>query len=77
MSRRFTQDHTDAWKRDGAVLIPSFFTPEEIAPVVKDFEHLYGAGRGCEDAADDGSGFSLDQFKNNAGMPFDCSQAPI
>ena len=32
MKRRFTQEHIDAWRRDGAVLIPNFFTRARARP---------------------------------------------
>ena len=37
MKKRFTQEHIDAWRRDGAVLIPNFFTRAEVAAVQADF----------------------------------------
>ncbi|MEO1100636.1 MAG: phytanoyl-CoA dioxygenase family protein [Pseudomonadota bacterium] len=80
MSQRFTDEHIDAWNRDGAVLIPNFFTAEELAPVVKDFELLYGERRVRSRTAhtedrEIGGGFNFDQFRNIDDMPFDCSPA--
>jgi hypothetical protein len=31
--RRYQQQHLDAWHQDGAVVVPNFFTAEEIAPI--------------------------------------------
>ena len=52
MEPRFTQDHVDAWRRDGGVTIPSFFTAEECAAVVADFEKIWGRSEGAKAAAD-------------------------
>ena len=41
MVHRFTQEHIDQWRQDGFVIIPRFFTPTEIAPVLDDYESLY------------------------------------
>lgn len=41
MVHRFTQEHIDQWRQDGFVIIPRFFTPTEIAPVLDDYETLY------------------------------------
>lgn len=80
MSKRFTDEHIAAWNRDGAVLIPNFFSPEELAPVLKDFELLYGERRVRSRTAhteekEAGGGFNFNQFKNIDDMPFDCSPA--
>ena len=37
----FTQQHVDDWRKDGFCVVPDFFTPEEIEPLLKDFEVLY------------------------------------
>ena len=36
-------DHQiDHWRREGAVVLRDFFTPDELAPVVDDMEAMYG-----------------------------------
>lgn len=76
MDKRHTAEQVSAWRRDGAVLIPSLLTGEEIAPIVQDFEALYGDRAPKERAATKGTGgFNFDQFKNFDDMPFDCSPA--
>ena len=37
MQSRYTLTHLETWRRDGVVLIPDFFTPEEVAAVTADF----------------------------------------
>lgn len=81
MSTRFSQDDIDQWLREGAVLIHDFFSPEEIAPVRRDFEKIYadrGKGVGQALSVDKGEQvgtFSVNQFRNFDDMPFDCSPA--
>lgn len=48
---RHTAQHIAAWRDDGAVLVPNFFSAEEIAPVQADFERLYGRGKDGQEAA--------------------------
>ena len=44
---RFTAEHISQWREQGFVIIDNFFTPEEYAPVVADFDTLYAdAGKG-------------------------------
>ena len=81
MAARFTEKQIEDWRRDGAILIKGFFTPEEIAPVAADFETLYGErrpeGETPVDLKKDGQigAFSRDQFKHFDDMPFACSPA--
>ena len=80
MADRFTPDHVEAWRRDGGVLIPDFFTPDEVAAVVADFEVVFGAAPRAEAplvrTRDGEPGrFSLAQFKTFEAVPFDCSPA--
>ena len=56
---RFTQEHVDQWRAEGFVLIPEFFTEEELAPLRRDYERLYGH-RG------DGNGRALDEKEPGA-----------
>ena len=38
---RCTAEHISQWREQGFVIIDNFFTPEEYAPVVADFDTLY------------------------------------
>ena len=38
---RFTDKDVETWRRDGIALIRDFFTPEEVAAVVTDFETVF------------------------------------
>jgi hypothetical protein len=83
MSERYTPAQVAAWRRDGALVIPQFFTPEEVAAVVADFDRVFGApeASGAAEAAlvrraPDGVGaFHPAQFKTIDSIPFDCSPA--
>ena len=79
----FSEEQVDIWRAEGAVLLPSFFTPDEIAPCLRDMRKIYHdrgparAGAHALETERDGAvgTFSLDQFKNFDDMPFDCSPA--
>jgi ectoine hydroxylase-related dioxygenase (phytanoyl-CoA dioxygenase family) len=43
--RRFERADVAAWRDDGFAIMPGFFSAEEIAPIVADYERLYGARR--------------------------------
>jgi hypothetical protein len=80
MSQRFTPQHLDAWRRDGGVLIEDFFTPDEVAAVVRDFDAVFGRTEGDQEALDHKGGseigrFHPAQFKGVAPVPLDCSPA--
>ena len=47
MTARFTDEHLEAWRRDGGTVIPSFFTPQEVAAVCADFEVVFGRASGA------------------------------
>jgi len=51
---RFSADHVEQWRRDGFVVIESFFDKAEYEPVLQDYEVLYG-----EAARGDGVGAAL------------------
>jgi hypothetical protein len=77
---RFTADDIETWRRDGAAVIPDFFTPEEVAAVVADFEAVFGRTAGGDEALNkkkDGQigKFNPAQFKTLDAIPFDCSPA--
>ncbi|MBL6854548.1 MAG: phytanoyl-CoA dioxygenase family protein [Alphaproteobacteria bacterium] len=77
---RFSKDQMKAWRRDGAVVIPDFFTPEEVAAVVADFEAVFGKPEHAgEELNKKGEGvvgrFHPSQFKDIQPIPIDCSPA--
>ncbi len=77
--RRFSEADVERWRRDGFAIVPGFFTPDEIMPVVADYERLYGGRR--PDAAEvmnrKGEGqigrFNRHQFMNVDTLPYDGS----
>ena len=79
MSARYQQQQIESWHEDGAVVVPSFFTPDEIAPIYDDYARLYGfegAGNGNPLAIDTGQpagAFHPKQFKNLDTLPYDGS----
>ena len=79
MKKRFTQAHIDAWRRDGAVLIPEFFTPEEVAAVTDDFRQVFdrAGGEAALVKRKDGElgRFNPAQFAGMQSVPADCSPA--
>ena len=43
MTKRFNKDHLKTWEKEGAVLIKSFFTQNEVENVTNDFETNFGS----------------------------------
>ena len=41
MTNRFTNEQVEAWRKEGAVVVPEFFDDEEIVKVTKDFEIIF------------------------------------
>ncbi|HWE99398.1 MAG TPA: phytanoyl-CoA dioxygenase family protein [Caulobacteraceae bacterium] len=77
MTARFTDDHLSAWRREGGVSIHDFFTPDEVAAVVRDFDEVFGGSAGAAEAIDKkGAGevgrFHPTQFKGVRPVPLDC-----
>jgi len=77
---RHRPDHLATWRRDGAVTIEGFFTPDEVATVRADFELVFGRSGGAEEALvkrrDGEPGrFHPAQFKTIDSVPFECSPA--
>ncbi|MDG1826544.1 MAG: phytanoyl-CoA dioxygenase family protein [Henriciella sp.] len=78
---RHTQAQVDEWRNEGAILLDQFLTPDEIKPCFDDMRALYGKRTPDQmvERKDDHHGqvgtFSMDQFRNNEDMPFDCSPA--
>lgn len=80
MSERFGPEHLEAWRRDGGVSIRNFFTPDEVAAVVADFEQVFARTEGAAEALNKKRGgevgrFHPAQFKTTGAVPFDCSPA--
>lgn len=78
---RHSPEQVQAWRDDGAVLLPGLLTAAEVAPVVRDFEMLYpdcvaGAQQAVQLTADGQVGaFNQDQFSHFDDLPFACSSA--
>jgi hypothetical protein len=77
---RFTDEQVEAWRRDGAVVIADFFTPEEVAAVQADFVKVFGRSEGAAEAMDrkkEGQvgRFNPKQFTDIQPVPIDCSPA--
>jgi len=41
MEKRYTSEHVETWRREGAVVVPEFFEKEEIAEVIADFDIIF------------------------------------
>jgi hypothetical protein len=80
MNHRFTEESLQTWRTDGVVLLPDFFSPEEVNAVASDFAIVFPDLEGANEPRNDKKGseigaFSPDQFRNFANIPFDCSPA--
>ncbi len=80
MQDRFTSGHLETWRREGGVVIERFFTPEEVAAVVADFDLVFGRDAGGEEAlnkkeAGEVGRFNPAQFAMIEPVPIDCSPA--
>ena len=78
--QRFRPEDVETWRREGAVVIPGFFTREETAAVVADFEAVFGRTAGAEAALERKAEgmvgrFHPSQFKGVAPVPLPCSPA--
>lgn len=79
--RRFTMADIERWRTDGFAIIPQFFSAAEIAPMVDDYERLYGGRRpGTAEAmnrkaAGQVGRFDRHQFMNIDTLPYDASIA--
>lgn len=75
---RFNSSHVQQWRDEGFAIIPDFFRPAEIAPVVAEYERIYGTradptlkaamAAGGEEAV---AAFRKLQFKNIHTFPYD------
>jgi len=80
MKERYGQQHLEAWRRDGAVVIHDFFTSKEVADVRADFELVFGRSSGAAEPMvkkKDGEAgrFNKAQFTGVEPVPLDCSPA--
>jgi len=81
MSDRHTAAQVAEWRREGAILLDQFLSPEEIEPCFEDMRALYGdrtpdvSETRTDDHGTQVGTFSYDQFRNNEDMPFNCSPA--
>jgi hypothetical protein len=80
MRQRFTGEHVEAWRRDGALVIEDFFTAEEVQAVVADFDAVFAGCRAGKAALvrrppDRLGRFNEAQFQNLKSVPLDCSPA--
>ena len=80
MTERFKPEHLEAWRRDGGVSIRDFFTPEEVAAVVADFELVFGRTEGAAEGMvkkknGEVGKFNEAQFATLESGPFECSPA--
>lgn len=76
---RFNEQHVTDWHNEGFALIPGFFSVDEVAPIVRDYERLYGTHGEGDGAAVDlkASGdqavqgeFRQKQFQNIHTLPY-------
>ena len=80
---RFTGTDVHIWRRDGARLIPGFFTPDEISAVIPDIDRIFAGygkarwlGRPLNRKPEGMIGeFQPEQLSNIVDMPFECSPA--
>jgi len=76
---RFEAADVAAWRADGFAIMPGFFSAAEIAPIVADYERLYGPrrpaiGEAMERKVEGRLGsFDRHQFLNIDMLPFDGS----
>ncbi len=77
---RFSDDHVEQWRSDGAVMIEKFFSAEEVAAVQSDFQAVFRRTEGGEHALDvkregEIGHFNQAQFATFEAIPLECSPA--
>jgi hypothetical protein len=77
---RYSTNDIATWRSDGCVKIENFFTPDEVAEVVKDFEVVFGRTQGGEEGCvmkplTGNDEFNNAQFKDMDSVPMACSPA--
>ncbi len=80
MTDRFSSHQVATWRHDGCVVIPDFFTSDEVLAVAKDFETVTGRSEGGEQPmnkkkAGEIGRFNPAQFSTFEAVPFECSKA--
>ncbi len=73
---RHTNDQLDVWRRDGGVILDTFFAADELAPCVDGMEQLYGHLRPEDPSAHqelDSATRRARQFSNIDDLPFDAN----
>jgi Phytanoyl-CoA dioxygenase (PhyH) len=80
MTRRFTEEQVETWRRQGVTMLRQFFTPGEVAQVTADIELVFPERKGLsvplvKKKAGEIGAFSQAQFRNFDNIPFDCSPA--
>lgn len=76
---RYSTADVERWQTDGFAIVPGFLSEDEIAPVVADYEHLYGgrlpAAAEVMNRKSDGQigKFDRRQFLNVDTLPYDGS----
>ena len=80
MPNRHTAEHVQAWRRDGAVLISGFFSPDEVRAVQADYETVFGRTAGAGDALvlrkeGEPGRFNPAQFATIQSIPFEGTPA--
>jgi hypothetical protein len=79
MDDRFSAADIETWRRDGALLIPGFFTGGEVAAVRADFGRLFDRAGADQPLVRAGPGetarFDAAQFTGVRSIPLDCSPA--
>ena len=79
MQKRYTPAQLDTWRRDGVVIIPDFFTPQEVAAVQADFDKVFARTGADEPLVKKKEGetgrFNVAQFTGVQSAPIDCSPA--
>lgn len=77
MSQGFQQHQIDQWREQGALLLPNFFSAQDIDPIYRDYERIYGtsgigSGETLRVATDVATGaFHPKQFANMDTLPYD------
>ena len=80
MNERFGPEHLETWRREGAVPIHNFFTPDEVSAVRANFERVFARSAGGAEPLikkKDGEAgrFNKAQFTGIDPIPLDCSPA--
>ena len=78
---RFDASHVAQWQDEGFVIIPDFFTADEVKPIYDEYVRLYGTHGDGESPGvalnfagpDKTAGFARAQFKNIDTLPYDAS----